>query len=251
MQYVIAIPTYQRYNIKTIEYLTKQSVPSELITIFVADLIEYDLYYAKWGMQFRIIIGMLGIGNQRNFITSFYPPGTYVVSMDDDIRDLHHMQGSGFLCWIQEILHWMVASGIELIGLNPTSNIYWRELSKAPTFQSGRYLAVGVFHIYRINSHIPPLDFEFIEDYERSIKYLHLNGATGRYNGVVLKHTGWTNGGLKNARTNDAYCRAVYQFASLYSSDIYLTMKRIPALSKDELLPNVRIRRKPMSICLL
>ena len=249
MNYVIAIPTYKRYGIKTLEYLNRQSVPVGLITIFVANESEYDLYYEQWGSTYAIVIGVIGIGPQRNFITSFYPEGTYIVSMDDDVMDLHHMQGVGFNIWIQECLGWMVASGIGLLGLNPTSNTYWRSISKAPTFQSGRYLAVGVFHIYRIKSCIPPLDFNFIEDYERSIKYLRLDGAVGRYNGVVLKHTGWSNGGLKEARTKDAYCKAVTEFASLYSNDVYLNTKCIRSLS-NELMPNVRIRRTPMNTCL-
>ena len=248
MEYVIAIPTYKRYNIKTLEYLNRESVSPSLITIFVADSTEYDLYYAKWGSIYRIVIGVIGIGPQRNFITSFYPKGTYVVSMDDDIRDLYSMKDVRFVSWIQDCLSYMSASGIGLLGLNPTSNVYWRTLSKAPTFQSGRYLCVGVFHIYRINSHIPPLEFSFIEDYERSIHYLRTDGAVGRYNGVVLKHTGWSAGGLKEARTKDAYCKAVTEFASLYSNDVYLNNKLIRSLSAEE-LPNVRIKRKPTNTC--
>ena len=246
MKYVISIPSYQRPILKTLAYLDNQCVPPNLITIFVSDTAEHDLYFAKWGSTYRIVIGVLGIGPQRNFITSFYPEGTYVVSMDDDILNLHHMQGVRFNVWIQECLQWMQTNNIGLLGLNPTSNIYWRSISKAPTFQSGRYLAVGVFHIYRINSHIPPLEFNFIEDYERSIKYLRTDGAVGRYNGVVLKHTGWTSGGLKTARTLGAYVAAVNEFATLYSNDVYLNTKLIPALSKDTLLPNVRIRKKPI-----
>ena len=246
MEYVIAIPTYKRYCIKTLEYLKREQVPAELITIFVADQLEYDSYYARWGTEYKIVIGVLGIGPQRNFITSYYPLETYVVSMDDDILKLHHMQGVGFNVWIQECLQWMQTNNIGLLGLNPTSNVYWRAISKAPTFQSGRYLCVGVFHIYRIYPFIEPLTFNFIEDYERSIKYLHEYGAVGRYNGVVLKHTGWTNGGLKEARTKDAYCEAVNLFASQYSEDVYITMKYIPSLSKLEMLPNIRIRKKPI-----
>lgn len=244
MEYIIAIPTYKRYGIKTLEYLKREQVPAELITIFVADQLEYDSYYARWGAEYKIVIGVIGIGPQRNFITSYYPVGTYVVSMDDDIRDLYNMKGVGFNVWIQECLQWMHDSKIGLLGINPTTNVFWRACSKAPTFQSGRYLSIGVFHIYRIDPFIEPLTFNFIEDYERSIKYLHEYGAVGRYNGVVLKHTGWTNGGLKEARTKDAYCEAVNLFASQYSEDVYITMKYIPSLSKLEMLPNIRILKK-------
>ena len=244
MEYVIAIPTYKRYCIKTLEYLKREQVPAELITIFVADQLEYDSYYARWGTEFKIVIGVLGIGSQRNFITSYYPVGTYVVSMDDDIRDLYNMKGVGFNVWIQECLQWMHSCNINLLGVNPTSNVYWRMSSKSPTFQSGRYFAVGVFHIYRIHELIEPLTFTLVEDYERSIKYLHQDGAVGRYNGVVLKTTFWANGGLKEARTKDAYCEAVNLFASQYSDDVYITMKCIPSLSKLEMLPNIRILKK-------
>lgn len=243
MDYVIAIPTYKRYELKTIEYIKRESIPAELVTIFVADMTEYDLYYARWGSEYKIVVGVLGICGQRNFITSYYPVGTYVVSMDDDVRDLHHMKGYGFNTWIQECLNWMDGCHIELLGVNPTTNVYWRTLSKAPEFQSGRYFAVGVFHIYRINIMIEPLAFGIVEDYERSIKYLHKDGAVGRYNGVVLKHTNWAAGGLKDYRTRDTYCNVVNEFVNTYPNDVYLTYKKIPALSKTDLLPNVRIER--------
>lgn len=251
MEYVIAIPTYQRYNIKTLEYINREHIPTELITIFVANQNEYDIYYAKWKDQYKIVIGVPTIVAQRNFITSYYPTGTYVVSMDDDIKDLYHMKGVGFLIWIQECLQWMHDLNIGLLGINPTTNVYWREISKAPTFQFGRYFAIGVFHIYRIDSIIEPLVIDFIEDYERSIKYLHTYGAVGRYNGIVLKHTGWTSGGLKESRTKNAYCDSVMKFATIYTNDVYLNMKWIPALSKLEMLPNIRIKKKPTNICSL
>lgn len=246
MEFVIAIPTYKRYVLKTIAYIKRQHIPSDMVTIFVANQPEYDAYYAQWGNEYKIVIGELGIGPQRNFITSYYPVGTYVVSMDDDIRDLHNLKGVGFHIWIQECLDWMRESGIGLLGINPTTNVFWRTMSSAPTFQAGRYLAVGVFHIYKIDVRIKPLEFTMVEDYERSIKYLHLDGAVGRYNGIVMKHTGWACGGLKETRTKEAYCEGVYKFAATYSNDVHITMKMIPALSKTELLPNIRIRKKAL-----
>ncbi len=243
MEYVIAIPTYKRYVLKTMDYIKREKIPADLITIFVADETEYGIYHALWGDQYKIVIGVLGIGPQRNFITAYYPVGTYVVSMDDDIRDLISLKGVGFNVWIQECLQWMHSCNINLLGVNPTSNVHWRMCSKAPEYQSGRYFAVGVFHIYRIHALIEPLIFNLIEDYERSIKYLHQDGAVGRYNGVVLKTTFWANGGVKQVRTMEAYCAVVKEFAAKYSDDVHTNMKWIPALSKLQMLPNLRINR--------
>jgi hypothetical protein len=241
MEYVIAIPTYMRYTVKTLIYLERESVPLEFITLFVADEIEYEKYIIAYP-AYRVVIGVLGIGPQRNFITAHYPEGTYIVSMDDDIRNLHHMSGEPFCQWIQTCLTHMRDTNIGLLGISPTTNIYWRSISKAPLFQSGRYLCVGVFHIYR-NRHNITLDFLFIEDYERSIKYLLEDGLVVRYNGVVMAHTNWACGGLKSARTAEAYCYNVNSLVARYPDHLYITMKNIPALSKTELLPNIRIKK--------
>lgn len=249
MEFVIAIPTYMRYAVKTLVYLERESVPLELITLFVADEIERDKYAVAYP-AYRIVVGVIGIGPQRNFITAYYPEGTYIVSMDDDIRNLHHMTGESFCHWIQTCLAHMRDENVGLLGVSPTTNIYWRSISKAPLFQSGRYLCVGVFHIYRNRHNIAPLEYSFIEDYERSIKYLLEDGRVVRYNGVVMAHTNWASGGLKSARTADAYCANVNALVARYPDEIYITMKNIPALSKTELLPNIRmLKRKPVSIC--
>ena len=87
MEFVIAIPTYMRYAVKTLVYLERESVPLELITLFVADEIERDKYAVAYP-AYRIVVGVIGIGPQRNFITAYYPEGTYIVSMDDDIRSM-------------------------------------------------------------------------------------------------------------------------------------------------------------------
>ncbi len=40
---LIAIPSYNRYNIKTLTYLEKENVGKSVITIFVVDT-EYEIY---------------------------------------------------------------------------------------------------------------------------------------------------------------------------------------------------------------
>jgi hypothetical protein len=246
MNFVIAIPTYKRYDIKTLEYIKREQIPAELITIFVADETEYDLYFAKWGPEFKIVIGVLGIGPQRNFITQYYEEGTYVVSMDDDIRDLISLEGVGFSTWIQECLAYMQLKKVGLLGISPISNLYWMQERKGERLKCGRYLCVGVFQIYQVRKEYK-LTVNYIEDYERSILYLKHDGAVGRYEGICIKTTFWTKGGCTaSGRNAEEYCNQVNKLVSMYPDELHITMKRITQLSKTELMPNIRIiRLKP------
>ena len=89
MSYKIAIPTYDRYdNFKTIDFLKRNNVSIDMIDIFVANEEQLQLYKNSIGENYNFIVGVLGICNQRNFITDYYDEGQIIVSMDDDIEDL-------------------------------------------------------------------------------------------------------------------------------------------------------------------
>ena len=49
------------------------------------DLVPKDLYH-------KIVVGKLGITNQRKFISKYFPVGKYIVSMDDDVEELLKMK---------------------------------------------------------------------------------------------------------------------------------------------------------------
>jgi len=247
MEYVIAIPTYKRYAIKTLEYIKREQIPAELVTIFVADEIEYGMYHALWGDQYKIVIGVLGIGPQRNFITQHYEEGTYVVSMDDDIRDLISLKGVGFTTWIQECLEYMELKKIGLLGISPTTNLYWMQERKGEHLKCGRYLCVGVFQLYKVRKEYK-LKLNYTEDYERSILYLKQDGAVGRYEGVCLKTTYWSCGGCNaSGRDIEEYLKGVNNLITMFPDELHIVMKRITQLSKTELLPNIRIRKHQCS----
>lgn len=90
----IAIPTYDRCdNFKTIKFLEDNNIPLDIIDIFVANENEREKYIFKIGTKYNFIVGELGIMNQRNFITDYYPENQIIVSMDDDIENLTHKIG--------------------------------------------------------------------------------------------------------------------------------------------------------------
>ena len=140
---MIAIPTYKRSsNVKTLEYLKKDNVPLELITLFVVES-EFDLYSKNYP-EYKIVVGECGIANQRNFITRFYDEGTYVISMDDDIHELISTQHLSFLEWVSKCIEYMKSNKIGLLGISPVSNLRWIQERKVD-LKCGRYLCVLEF----------------------------------------------------------------------------------------------------------
>lgn len=108
--YQLAIPTYQRWMpvcqmsgkkrfkkcktsfilMHTLGMLSRQRIPKHRVTLFVANETERKNYRAallgsEWE-KVRIEISVLGNKNSRNFIMKFFPAGTYVVSIDDDVE---------------------------------------------------------------------------------------------------------------------------------------------------------------------
>tara|TARA_B100001057_G_scaffold491868_1_gene583053 strand:+ start:171 stop:974 length:804 start_codon:yes stop_codon:yes gene_type:complete len=91
--YIIAIPSYKRENIikdKTLSTLQKYNINRKLIYIFVSDQLEYDIYNIAIPKNFynKIVIGKIGLKNQRNFISNYFKEGTCIVQLDDDIDNI-------------------------------------------------------------------------------------------------------------------------------------------------------------------
>lgn len=68
----------------TLKNLEELGIPKDLIHVFVADDDEKALYQ-KANPDYDIVTGELGIGNQRRFINEYFPKGTHIVSLDDDV----------------------------------------------------------------------------------------------------------------------------------------------------------------------
>jgi hypothetical protein len=91
--YIIAIPSYNRpdmIQVKTLALLHRYKIPTKKIIIFVANKEQYDLYKEKVPefLYGGLVIGHLGLKNQRNFIMNYYPEGKHIVQMDDDINKI-------------------------------------------------------------------------------------------------------------------------------------------------------------------
>lgn len=222
------------------------------IDIFIVDG-EYDEYektVMKYpGLNISIIVGKLGLVNQRNFIRDFYPEGEELIISDDDAiikTDITELSKQIFLDMRQH--------KILLTGISPTDNPYFdrnrtQDTTSFKAWTTGLYFCYGCFY-WEINSHSPKLYLDNkndeLEDYHRSIKHFFYSGAVGRYWPIIVKHNMFKPGGMQtnldyrgrvenhNLAVGDFYARYKFfcytksrnhidqiVFKSIYKSNIY------------------------------
>ena len=214
MSFKIAIPTYKRYNIKTL-LLFENFIKTD-IYIFVANQDEYEKYYNEYP-NYNIIIGEFGIKNQRNFITNYFNEDTIVVSMDDDILEFNDRQNRKLIDAVKDCVEYLKHSDYNLLTFPPTKNEYF---NNDASYTIGKYLCVGVFHIYKVKK-LLQLTVDFVEDYERSLLYIKRDGAVIRNWDITYNHKPYNLGGLEKQRDTDTLTletnKLLYKYGDMIS----------------------------------
>ena len=210
MDYIIAIPSYKRseqISLKTLHVLSESNIPSEKIFIFVANNDEKKLYYKNVDSSLynKIIVGVVGLRNQRNFICDYYDEGTRIVQIDDDIEEIAQMiEGEtkkmhrlnkvvNLNTFFNDAFECCNDNQANLWGVYPVYNAYF--MNKKITTDL-RYIVGCLFGI--INRKIPELKLTLNEkeDFERTILHFNLDSSVIRYNDIVIKTKYYAAGGM-------------------------------------------------------
>jgi hypothetical protein len=97
MDYKIAIRSYKRSHLignMTLKVLEYNNISKEKINVFVADEEEKLLYEKAIGDRVNsIIVGKLGGWQQTIFIQEYYPLGTPILFLDDDLENFYEFCG--------------------------------------------------------------------------------------------------------------------------------------------------------------
>jgi hypothetical protein len=126
------IPSYNRVDIlrtHTLAFLQRNTVKVSDIFIFVVRE-QYDIYKEAYP-EYNIIIGRVGLKEQRNFITDYFSIGDYIVSLDDDIKDIIMLVDGMFISLnnFQEVVikgfAVCVKENCSLFGFYPVLNKDW------------------------------------------------------------------------------------------------------------------------------
>jgi len=206
MSYVIAIPSYNRADTiagKTLSCLLDGGVSPSRITIFVANKTQEKMYQSvvPREMYKDIVVGKVGIANQRKFISHYYPVGTYIVSMDDDVEDLKMLRGDK-LATIRDLdglftraYAVLKKEKLYIWGIYPVQNPFFMHNTTTTNLK----FIIGVTFGY-INRRLKRLEpsprAEGKEDYEQSILYYKEDGGVVRFNNITHKTKFNSVGGL-------------------------------------------------------
>ncbi len=205
MDYQIAIPSHKRsqtINQRTLRYLADAGIERDRVRVFVApEQLETYLADTDKGLYAEIIPSALGIRENHNFITSYYPDGQLLVRADDDLKHLatkvNHKQLEPIMNldeWIQAAFLQALDLGATIWGIYPISNPFFmkQKLRTELSFLIGQFFG-------SVNRHSEVLQAEIKEDYERAILRYITDGAILRMDFMcaVAGGVGKNAGGLQ------------------------------------------------------
>jgi hypothetical protein len=269
--YIIVIPTFNRPDIiqvKTLALLHRHKINPQNITLFVANKEQHDLYKEKVPafLYGSIVIGVIGLKNQRNYIMDYYPEGKQIVQMDDDLDKIVELVISkktvksttrmglqsrrrstsrktikpisdldGF---IQRAFNICKEKGIFLWGVYPLSNS--RFMTPKMTTDL-RFIVGPMWGI--INRHRPDLKLTIDEkeNTERTLQHWIIDHAVLRFNNIGIETRYYKNkGGMQNEGKNrkEEALKSVY-----YLHQKYPNLTKI-YLGKKSGVPEIRLHSK-------
>lgn len=204
MPYVIAIPSYKRaiqLQKKSLTCLHNAGISKELIEVFVVEE-EYQEYLETLNPEYynKLIIGHLGLVQQREFIQNYYPVNTNIVSLDDDILEID-LTLTTYKCvneFFEDAFEKCKQQNAFIWSVYPVFNPFYRETKQ--DVATGLSFCIGAFYGY-INLRDEDLKLALTregnkEDVERTILYWLKDGIILRFNKVGFKTKYYGTGGL-------------------------------------------------------
>jgi hypothetical protein len=199
--YEIAIPSYKRHETlqtKTLAVLKEYRIPSNKITVFVANKDEEKIYkeYLDPKTYGKIVVAEKGLTNARNFISDYFPVGTLLVSMDDDIKGFLEYDGSAprkerplrsLLGVIKRGFQECIKNGCRLWGVYSVPNGFFMKdtVSTDLKFLVGSFW--GCVNPGTKGSHGVKMIMDEKEDYYRTLQYFLQDEKVVRLNFVAPK----------------------------------------------------------------
>jgi hypothetical protein len=221
----IAIPSYNRPDTigqKTLKFLHLSGYPASRIHIFVADDAEFKKYTDALDEDLydEIIVGVKGLKDQRNFITSFYKEDEVIIQMDDDVKGIRC--NLSFLNLVELGLASLEYRSAGLWGVMPNDDA--RRFKDATTKHLTHIL--GSFFMMRNHKDIK-MTYTEKEDMERSILYFRRYGQVLRYqNAGVCTTYGKGKGGLQTPGRDERIKSEILRFQTEYPEYINVVDKK-------------------------
>ena len=177
----IAVPSYNRvetFKDKTYLFLQRHQL-LENTTVFVVP--EEQEIYRKAFPDLRVVVGVKGLGNQRKFIYDYYPEGTRICQIDDDVQTIIDETRKEL-----ESLRYLITYAFELLdleccrlwGIYPVSNPFFFKTD----YSTNLKFIFGVFFGILKKGDTHPVCLQDKEDVYRSCWYYRQDRKVVRLN---------------------------------------------------------------------
>jgi len=210
MKYKIVIPSYNRADTlakKTIPILQRQKIDPKDVYIFVANEDEKKKYVEALPQEYksRLVVGVKGMKNIRNFINDYFPRGEQLFHMDDDLIDVYYRVNEKKLEPIKSLDAFIKLGfslcqekGCQLFSVYPVENPYFM---KASIIRGLSYCMGGLWG--NVNQPELKVSVDNKEDFERSMQYFKntydpkdpQKGGVIRFNNVCCGTKGYSGAG--------------------------------------------------------
>jgi len=208
-RYIIAIPSYKRAelcNDKTLSMLKKNKIDRQNIYVYVANEEEYNEYKKTLDPSSynKIVLGVIGVTQQRQFISEQWKEGTHIVYLDDDVEKVDmslskNYKGKSldfFFCNAFQVCR---EKGSYIWGIYPVYNPFFRKprpevVSDHLVFIIGAFY--GIINRPALKSLDIPSHNSQKDDVERSIKYFQQDGIVIRFDKIGFLTKYFNVGGL-------------------------------------------------------
>jgi len=205
----IAIPSYNRPECLTIKSLEKHGIDLDNIYLFVANEEQEELYRKNLDNKIKIIIGIKGLCNIRNFITNYFDEGEILICMDDDIKDFVILE-KPLLQVLNDSISYLEKSPYQLIGFPPTSNPFY---IKKKGYTDGIFFCIGVLWMVKNDKSI--IVDNILEDVERTFLSVDKYGGVIRCHDIMYKTRFCAKNGLEKERKELGYEKYYQDFVKL------------------------------------
>jgi hypothetical protein len=232
MEYQVVIPSYKRAKVikdKTLRVLQLHNIPKNRINIFVTE--EEKLQYESENPGYKVIVGVLGLVQQRNFIQTQFPKNAFLLSMDDDVENLSILHEGKLrpLGNLEEVINLGFSECLKhkarLWSIYPVNNAFFMK----HTITTDLKFCIGSFFgmINPGTEIINPSPDGCKEDYLRTIQFWIADRAIIRINYIAHKtNYGGGTGGLQEAGRLKKEQDAVKYLLEEYPDLVRLNPKR-------------------------
>jgi hypothetical protein len=242
MTWCVAVPSYRRASVlraKTLALLAKYRVPAERITVFVvpedAATYEATLDPGSYGCLRRDApVGMAAV---RNYITGYYPIGTHVFCLDDDVSGFVQYDPTArwgaspledLMGFVDRAFEETRAHDFCLWGVYPCDNGFFMR----DRYTTDLRYAVGcAFGLINPGLGALTITLDDKEDFQRSVLCYLLCGGMLRYSSVAVYANFWTTpGGMQTTRTSERILQSAHAMVTAYPGLARIRQKRSGAI---------------------